>query len=118
MAGAAAFMAVPASTDTKIDELGISFEDFLYRAPYMFGGREVVRVTMLIVHCRLSTRAGKSASGVASMSMGNIWAFPAPDIGYDGTLEAMKRLGRRIETITRGFPGYAHPLDVNHALEP
>jgi L-alanine-DL-glutamate epimerase-like enolase superfamily enzyme len=118
MAGAAAFMAVPASTDTKIDELRISFEDFLYRAPYMFGGREVDRVTMLNVHCRLSTRAGKSASGFASMSMGNVWAFPDREIGYDGTLEAMKRLGRRIEAITRDFTGYAHPLDVSHTLEP
>lgn len=118
MAVPAAFMAVPASTDTKIDELRISFEDFLYRAPYMFGGREVDRVTMLNVHARLSTRAGKSASGFASMSMGNAWAFPDREIGYDATLDAMKRLARKIEQITRDFSGYAHPLDVNHTLEP
>lgn len=118
MAVPAAFMAVPASTDTKIDELRISFEDFLYRAPYMFGGREVDRVTMLNVHARLSTRAGKAASGFASMSMGNAWAFPDREIGYDGTLDAMKRLARKIEQITRDFSGYAHPLDVNHTLEP
>jgi L-alanine-DL-glutamate epimerase-like enolase superfamily enzyme len=116
--GLAAFMAVPASTDTKIDELRISFEDFLYRAPYMFGGRKVDRVTMLNVHCRLSTRAGKSASGFASMSMGNAWAFPDREIGYDATLDAMKKLAGKIERITRDFSGYAHPLDVNFTLEP
>src|SRR5690606_17850238 len=108
----------PPSTDAKIDELRIEFEDFPYRAPYMFGGREVDRVTMLNVHCRMSTKAGKSASGFASMSMGNAWAFPDREIGYDGTLEAMKRLAARIEKITRDFTDYAHPLDINHILEP
>ena len=63
------FLAMPAllaaapSTDARIDDLRIAFRDFLYRAPYMFGGREVDRVTMLEVTCRLSTRAGKSAEG-------------------------------------------------------
>jgi len=118
MALPAAWMAVPAATDAQIDELRIEFEDFLYRAPYMFGGRKVDRVTMLNVHCRLSTKAGKSASGFASMPMGNAWAFPDREIGYDGTLEAMKRLARKIETTTLDYSGYAHPLDVNHELEP
>ncbi len=122
VAGLAAFAAActsaPPSTDAKIDELRIEFEDFPYRAPYMFGGREVDRVTMLNVHCRMSTKAGKSASGFASMSMGNAWAFPDREIGYDGTLAAMKRLAVRIEQITRDFTGHAHPLDINHALEP
>ena len=111
-------MAVPAATDAKIDDIQIEFQDFPYRAPYMFGGRKVDRVTMLNVRCRLSTRGGKSASGFASMSMGNAWAFPDREIGYDGTLDAMKRLARKIERITRDYSSYAHPLDVDHELEP
>ncbi len=119
-----AFLAMPAllaaapSTDARIDELTIAFEDFRYRAPYKFGGKEVDRVTMLNVKCRLSTKGGKSASGAASMSMGNVWSFPAPNVGYDVTLGAMKALAEKIAGITRGFTEYAHPLDVNHALEP
>ena len=119
-----AFLAMPAllaaapSTDARIDELTIAFEDFRYRAPYKFGGKEVDRVTMLNVKCRLSTQAGKSAAGAASMSMGNVWSFPAPNVGYDVTLGAMKALAEKIAGITRGFTGYAHPLDVNHQLEP
>jgi L-alanine-DL-glutamate epimerase-like enolase superfamily enzyme len=119
-----AFLAMPAllasapATDARLDELAIAFEDFRYRAPYKFGGKEVDRVTMLNVKCRLSTRAGKSASGAASMSMGNVWSFPAPNIAYDVTLGAMKALAEKIAGITRAFTEYAHPLDVNHALEP
>jgi len=91
-----AFLAMPAilraapSTDARIDELTISFQDYLYRAPYKFGGKEVDRVTMLNVRCRVSLRFGKSAEGAASMSMGNVWSFPAPGVDYDVTLGAMK----------------------------
>jgi L-alanine-DL-glutamate epimerase-like enolase superfamily enzyme len=118
------FLAMPAllaaapSTDARIEEIRTEFEDFRYRAPYKFGGKEVDRVTMLNVHCRLRTRAGKSAEGYAAMSMGNVWSFPSTTIGYDGTLGAMKALAVKIAGITRGFSEYGHPLDVNHALEP
>ncbi len=119
-----AFLAMPAllaaapATDARIDELTIGFEDFRYRTPYKFGGKEVDRVTMLNVKCRVSTKAGKSAAGAASMSMGNVWSFPAPNVEYAVTLGAMKALAEKIAGITRGFTEYAHPLDVNHALEP
>ena len=119
-----AFLAIPAilsaapSTDARIDELTIDFQDYLYRAPYKFGGKEVDRVTMLNVRCRLNARGGKSAEGGASMSMGNVWSFPAPGVAYDVTLGAMKSLAEKIARITRGFTAYAHPLDVNYALEP
>ena len=118
-----AFLAMPAilaaapSTDARLDELRIEFKDYLYRAPYMFGGREVDRVTILEVRCRLSTRAGKSAEGGSSMPMGNVWSFPAPGVPYDVTLGAMKALAGKIARDTRSFTEYAHPLDVNHALE-
>jgi len=108
----------PLSTDARIDELEISFEDYRYRAPYKFGGKEVDRVTLLNVHCRLRTRIGHAAAGFASMPLGNVWSFPAPDIPYDATLAAMQSLARKIAKSTRGFPGYAHPLDINKALEP
>jgi len=117
-----AFLAMPAllsaapATGARIEELEISYSDFRYRAPYKFGGREVDKVTMLNARCRVSTRDGKSAQGGAAMSMGNVWAFPA--LPYDTTLAAMKLLAERIVRITRDYREYAHPLDVNHELEP
>jgi L-alanine-DL-glutamate epimerase-like enolase superfamily enzyme len=111
-----ALLAAAPATDARIDDVRIDFQDFQYRAPYKFGGREVDRVTMLNVRCRLSTKAGKSAEGFAAMSMGNVWAFP--DLDYDTTLNAMKQLARSIERITNSYREYGHPLDTNHALEP
>jgi L-alanine-DL-glutamate epimerase-like enolase superfamily enzyme len=119
LAGAsAAFLAGPLPTDIRIEELRFDYEDYLYRAPYKFGGVMVDKVTLLNVHCRVRTKAGKIAEGFGSMSMGNMWAFPAPDLTYDQTLGAMKSLAGRIAEITRGYHDYAHPLDINFELEP
>jgi L-alanine-DL-glutamate epimerase-like enolase superfamily enzyme len=114
----AALVAVPLSTDVRIDEMRFSYEEFLYRAPYKFGAAVVDRVTMLNVNCKVSNKAGKSAEGYGSMSMGNMWAFPAPGVSYDATLGAMKTLADRIAGITRGFREYSHPVEMNFQLEP
>ncbi len=107
-----------APTDARIEDVSIAFEDFRYRAPYKFGGREVDRVTMLNVHCRLVSRAGKTATGFAAMPLGNVWSFPAPEIPYDTTLAAMKTLAGKLAALTKSFHEFSHPLDVNYALEP
>ena len=106
------------STDVKIEDLKFGYEDYRYRSPYKFGGVEVDRVTLLNVDCVVSNKAGKRAAGFGSMPMGNMWSWPALDIPYDATLSAMKTLAEKIARITRAFPGYAHPLDINVALEP
>jgi len=118
MAPAAALIAGPLSTDIRIDELRFSYEDYLYRAPYKFGGVMVDRVTLLNVNCRVLNKAGKSAKGFGSMPMGNMWAFPAPGLSYDATLNAMKTLAGRIAEINRGYREYAHPVEINFELEP
>jgi L-alanine-DL-glutamate epimerase-like enolase superfamily enzyme len=110
------FLQAPLSTDARISDLRISFEDFLYRAPYKFGGKEVDRVTVLNVRCQVHTKAGKAASGFASMPLGNIWSFP--ELPYATSLAAMKALAQKIAQTTRDFPDFTHPLEANRALEP
>jgi L-alanine-DL-glutamate epimerase-like enolase superfamily enzyme len=111
-------IAAPPSTDIRIDEVRHGYKDFVYRAPYKFGGRVVDRVTLLNVHCRVTTRNGKSAAGFGSMTMGNMWAFPSKTMPYDTTLDAMKAVADRIQRITSGCREIGHPLDLNHVLEP
>src|SRR5207247_6017866 len=108
----------PKPTDIRIDEVRHGYEDYVYRAPYKFGGRVVDRVTLLNVHCRVTTKNGKSAHGFGSMTMGNMWAFPSKTMSYDQTLDAMKGLAGRIATITNDCREIGHPLDLNHVLEP
>ena len=108
----------PKPSDIRIDEVVHGYEDDVYRAPYKFGGRVVDRVTLLNVHCRVTTRNGQTAWGFASMTMGNVWAFPSATMSYDTTLEAMKALASRIARLAGDCPEIGHPLDIAHVLEP
>jgi L-alanine-DL-glutamate epimerase-like enolase superfamily enzyme len=116
--GMAAAVAAPPATDVHIAEVRHGYEDYVYRAPYKFGGRVVDKVTLLNVRCRVETRAGKSAWGFGSMTLGNMWAFPSRTMGYDATLGAMKELAGRIARVTSGCRETGHPLDLAHVLEP
>jgi L-alanine-DL-glutamate epimerase-like enolase superfamily enzyme len=106
------------STDIRIDEVIHDYQDYVYRAPYKFGGRVVDRVTLLNVHCRVTTRHGETAWGFGSMTLGNIWAFPSSTMSYDTTLHAMKALASRIALLTPDCSEVGHPLDIAHVLEP
>ena len=111
-------LAAPRATDIRIREVRHGYEDWRYRAPYKFGGRVVDRVTILNVRCRVETRAGKGAWGFGSMTMGNMWAFPSPTMGYEATLAAMKDLADRLAPITARCTEVGHPLDLALVLEP
>ena len=107
---------IPRPTDIRIDDVSYDYEDYRYRAPYKFGGREADRVTLLNVRCAVRTASGRSARGFGSMTMGNVWAFP--QLPYDTTLGAMKALAERIRKITADFKQPGHPIDINVRLEP
>ncbi|MGH9407115.1 MAG: enolase C-terminal domain-like protein [Candidatus Acidiferrales bacterium] len=106
------------STDIRVKELRISYDDVPYRTPYEFGGRSVDRETLLNVHCIVETLSGRVARGFGSMVMGNEWAFPSKTLSYDTTLQAMKRLAERIGKITTDYTEPGHPIDINFMLEP
>jgi L-alanine-DL-glutamate epimerase-like enolase superfamily enzyme len=101
-------------------EVDHQFEEFLYRAPYQFGGRTVDRVTILNVNCRVRTHgggeAGKDAWGFGSMTLGNAWAFPAAS--QDAGLGAMKALADALRPLTAACDERGHPIDLFRALEP
>jgi len=105
-------------TDIRIEGVSLSYEDFPYRKPYRFGGRNVDRVTLLNVNCVVRTLTGASAKGFGSMPLGNVWSFPSPTMSYDTTLGAMKVLAERIAKITASYPEAGHPIAINQALEP
>lgn len=105
------------SAGIKILNLTTSYEEFLYRAPYKFGGVPVDRATILNVKVTVQTRDGKTATGFGSMPLGNIWSFPSREMSYDTTLDAMKILALNLASATV-YDDYSHPIDINHALEP
>jgi L-alanine-DL-glutamate epimerase-like enolase superfamily enzyme len=106
------------STAICIEEVTHGYEDYLYRTPIKFGGVAVDRVTLLNIHVRVRTAAGRSATGFGSMPLGNVWSFPSRVLSYDQTLAAMKSLAEHVAAITGGYKEFGHPVDLTHALEP
>jgi len=113
-----AAVTTPRSSDIRIEDVSLSFEDIRYRAPYKFGGVAVDRATLLNVHCVVRTRAGRTAKGFGSMPLGNVWSFPSAVMPYETTLGAMKELAARLGPLTAGYKEFGHPIDINTALEP
>ena len=105
-------------TGIRIDDVSYDYDEFRYRTPYKFAGKEVDRATILNVRCVAHVTNGRSAHGFGSMPMGNIWSFPSERMSYDKTLGAMKALAKRVRNITADFKETAHPIDINGALEP
>jgi L-alanine-DL-glutamate epimerase-like enolase superfamily enzyme len=120
LGGPARAPAVAAShpADVRVAEVRHRFEEFRYRTPMKFGGREVDRVTLLHVDCLVRTRDGRTAAGFGSMPLGNVWAYPSRQLPFEETLGAMKALAERVATITGGCREWGHAVDVASLLEP
>ncbi|WP_396626462.1 enolase C-terminal domain-like protein [Luteitalea sp.] len=118
IARAAQAPAVRASrpTDIRVVDVMHAFEGHTYRAPYMFGGRSVDRVTILNVQVRVRTGDGKEAFGFGSMTLGNAWAFPKAS--QDEGLGAMTALAEAFRAITAACDDQGHPIDLWRVLEP
>lgn len=118
-AAGASLLALPQKgPEIRIEDIRIGFQEFLYRSPYKFGGVPVDRATILNVTVSVRNRAGSIFNGMGSMPLGNVWAFPSKTLSYNETLQAMKLLAERIAAETRQFQEYAHPIEINHQLEP
>lgn len=106
------------SSDIRIKQVQIGFENYPYRSAYRFGGRSAQGVTLINVDCTVETASGRIAKGFGSMPLGNLWSFPSKTLSYDATLDAMKQLAQEIGKITEGYTEFGHPIDINFALEP
>lgn len=102
----------------RVKDVRTDFLDHRYRTPYKFGGVPVDRVTLLDVAIDVELPDGRVVTGRGSMPLGNVWAFPARDLPYQLTLDAMKGLAGRIAAVVAACPVAAHPLELWHRLEP
>ena len=84
--------------------------------PIKFGGRTVKDVTLLHVSVEVETPAGKRATGVGSMPMGNVWAWPAKEVSAEQTLAAMLALSARLVEAAASSHYLGHPLDITREL--
>ncbi|HEX4231819.1 MAG TPA: mandelate racemase/muconate lactonizing enzyme family protein [Bryobacteraceae bacterium] len=105
-------------TGVKVKSVSLGYQDFTYRVPIKFGGRTLDRVTLLNVDLVVEGADGKTAKGMGSMPLGNVWAWPAHKMDYDQTLQAMKDLAVRVGHLYESSPVTGHPIDITWAVEP
>lgn len=103
---------MPKSTDIRIVEAEIRFEDVPFRAPLKFGGRVVENTLLLNVDIEVERRDGKVADGIGSMPIGNVWAWPSAEVTPEQSEKAMKQFAERVIDIVNSDPEFGHPLDL------
>ncbi len=103
---------MPASTDVRIKDALCTFEPVSFRAPLKFGGRIVDKTFLINVEVTVETQAGAHATGIGSMPVGNIWAWPTSKLTGDQTETAMKEFAERITQMATEVPHFAHPLEL------
>jgi L-alanine-DL-glutamate epimerase-like enolase superfamily enzyme len=104
------------STDIRIVEATCRFEDVPFRAPLKFGGRVIDQTKLIEVEVEVETRSGRMGSGIGSMPVGNIWAWPSPQVLPAQSQEVMLKFAERVVELGNSFPDYGHPIDISYHL--
>ncbi len=81
-----------------------------------FGGRVVTEALLLNVSVDVETHDGRTARGLGSMPLGNVWAWPSNTMAGNTTLDAMLALGQRMVRAAQSCTVEGHPLEITQAL--
>ncbi len=103
-------------TDIRLVQVSSETEQFNYRTPIKFGGRVVTDVVLLHVTAEVETRDGRRGTGLGSMPMGNIWAWPSATTSAEQSLQAMIALGQKLASGANDYQDMGHPLEITHDL--
>lgn len=106
-----------ADTDVRIKDVAFSYEDHRYRTPIKFGGVALDKVTLLNVTMTVETVGGTVARGFGSMPLGNVWAWPSKELGYERTLSGMKEVAAVACGRYREYRSTAHPIRTGIEVE-
>ncbi len=107
---------MPKTTDIRIKEAFCTFEPLTFRAPLKFGGRIISKTDVMNVQVVVETKAGKKATGLGSMPVGNVWAWPSEAVSTDLAQKAMMNFAEQVCDLASIDPEYAHPLDLIYHL--
>ena len=101
-------------TDIQLKSIRFETQRFEYRSPMKFGGRVVRDVVIFDVHVDVESRDGCRGTGFGSMTMGNIWAWPAGITEPETTLKVMIDFGEAVVNRANSFKEFGHPLELTH----
>ncbi|WP_417847247.1 enolase C-terminal domain-like protein [Thalassoglobus sp.] len=100
------------STDVRVVDAAISFDEHPFRTPLKFGGRVMDKHRVINVQVTVETRGGKHAIGLGSMPVGNVWAWPSAEVTPDQAEKAMEDYATRVVRLTDILNEFGHPVDI------
>jgi len=104
------------ATDVQIVDAACKFEPVEFRAPLKFGGRVIDKTFLMNVTVEVETRDGHHTSGMGSMPVGNVWAWPSQTLSDEQTEAAMKAFAEKVVELGGLCPDYGHPLELCYHL--
>ncbi len=104
------------STDIRIVEATLQFEPVSFRTPLKFGGRLVKNAILVNVEVTAEARNGQAATGMGSMPLGNVWAWPSAALTAEQTETVMKKFAQEVIELANSYPDYGHPVDITFQL--
>ncbi|MCA9080930.1 MAG: hypothetical protein KDA58_10255 [Planctomycetaceae bacterium] len=103
---------MPRTTDIRVVDINISYEDHPFRTPLKFGGRVMDKHRLVNVEVTVENKAKQHAVGFGSMPVGQVWAWPSATLTPDETSAAMTDFSERIVRLVDGLDEYGHPIDL------
>ncbi|WP_437193880.1 enolase C-terminal domain-like protein [Planctomicrobium sp. SH527] len=103
-------------TDVRVKDAIITFEEFPFRVPLKFGGRVMDKHKIMNVEVTLETRDRRHATGLGSMPVGPVWAWPSSEVTPEQAEKAMCDFAERVLTLTDSLDEFAHPVDLVYLI--
>ena len=104
------------STDIRVVEAVVTFEDCPFRTPLKFGGRVMSNSRLMNVQVTVESRGGKHAVGFGSMPVGNIWAWPSPAVSPEQGEQAMLGFAEEVVRLSETYDEFGHPVDLVYTI--
>jgi L-alanine-DL-glutamate epimerase-like enolase superfamily enzyme len=105
-------------SDVRILEVEPYYSQEVARTPLKFGAVVVEDTPYVHVRVRAENRRGQVADGWGAIFVMDFWAFPSPRVEHPLRVQAMRAVVDGYCRLLAAYPGYAHPIDIYHDLEP
>lgn len=93
------------------------FQEERARTPLKFGAVVQDGITLCHVRVRVENRRGNVSDGWGAIFLSDFWAYPTPAVSHETKDAAMRQVVADFCALLRGYPGYAHPVDIFVSLQ-
>lgn len=107
---------MPRSSDIRIVDAVIFFEDHPFRTPLKFGGRVMDRHRLMNVQVTVERKDGRRAEGFGSMPVGQVWAWPSDAVTPDQAEAAMCEFAEHAVRLANDLDDFGHAIDLIYTI--